>query len=64
MGGPNWYQNRDETCYIPKLCTFYVKKMIMLTGVKTSSLGCKCVFNRQDQSENNSKSGSLHGMKF
>ena len=45
--GPSWCQIWSKTYYIPKVSNFYLEKRIpMLTDLKVSSLGCKCVFYR------------------
>ena len=33
---PNWYDIGNKACYIPKVCTFYVKNISMLKSVKVS----------------------------
>ena len=51
---PSWYHIGSKVCYIPKVSTFYVKRISMLTSFKVSSLACKCVFYRP---EHNAKGG-------
>ena len=47
--GPNWYQNGSKICYIPLVSKFSAKETLsMLTGLKVSYLGCKCVFTDQN----------------
>ena len=59
--GPNWYQNGSKICYIPIVSIFSAKESLsMLTGLKVSYLGCKCVFYRP---KHNAK-GRPHRIEF
>ena len=51
----------NKARYIAKVCKFYIEKgYLMLTGLKVSSLTCKCVFYGP---ELNAKAGP-HGIEF
>ena len=49
--GPKWYQIGNTICYIPKVRKCRIS---MSTGLKMSSLVCKCAFYR---AEHNAKEG-------
>ena len=36
--GPNWYQIRNKTCYMPKVSKFYEEKLSMLTDLKGTNI--------------------------
>ena len=56
----HWHQTGNKTYFSKNKQLFYIERISTLTGLKVSSLPCKCVFNIP---EHNAKGGP-HGIEF